>query len=85
LTKDEKAKKLAVYQNRVGQVNLEWDPDVLKGLAEEGVDLSNLWREDELDALLERVPDVEFEEYDESAVDNVKMCICPECGHEFPA
>lgn len=26
----------------------------------------------------------EFKEYDESVADDVEMCTCPACGHEFP-
>lgn len=52
LTKDEKAKRLAILQNRVGQVNLEWDAGVLAALAEEGVPLDDLFSDDELSALL---------------------------------
>lgn len=29
------------------------------------------------------LPD-EFKEYDESVANDVEMCTCPECGHEFP-
>jgi hypothetical protein len=28
--------------------------------------------------------DVEFKEYDESVADDVEMCTCPQCGHQFP-
>lgn len=31
------------------------------------------------------IPDVDFKEYGEDTADDVKMCRCPECGHEFPA
>lgn len=31
------------------------------------------------------IPDGDFPAYDESIGDDVKMCRCPECGHEFPA
>ena len=48
---EEKARKLALYQNRVGQVNLTWDPSVLAALAEDGVKVADLWTEDEWAAL----------------------------------
>lgn len=44
---DPRAKRLGVAANRVGQVNLEWEPDVLAALAEE-MDLGGLFRPDEL-------------------------------------
>jgi hypothetical protein len=31
------------------------------------------------------IPQGDFPAYDESIGDDVKMCRCPECGHEFPA
>jgi hypothetical protein len=32
----------------------------------------------------ETVPNVEFQEYDESIADEVEFIKCPECGHEWP-
>jgi DNA modification methylase len=49
---DPKTRELAIHDNRVGQVNLEWDAAVLAELAQEGVNLDHLWSEDELTALL---------------------------------
>lgn len=45
-------RELALADNRVGQVDLEWDGDTLAALANEGVDLSALWNDDELAALI---------------------------------
>jgi DNA modification methylase len=53
LEKDSRAKALAIADNRVGQVSLEWDPAVLAELDKE-IDLSNFWTEGELDELLSR-------------------------------
>ena len=52
LTKDTRAKRLAVLQNRVGQTNLEWDVSELAQMAEDGVELDDLFSEDEMTALL---------------------------------
>ena len=52
LSTDEKAKQLAIADNRVGQISLEWDADVLADLAGE-VDLSGFFFPNELSALLE--------------------------------
>jgi hypothetical protein len=49
---DTAAKELAIADNRVGQVSLDWDTAVLEDLLTEGVDLTAFWHEDELDALL---------------------------------
>ncbi len=46
------ARKLAYYDNRAGQVGLEWDASVLLGDLTAGLDLSAMFRQDELDELL---------------------------------
>lgn len=46
------ARKLAYYDNRAGEVGLEWDAEQLLADVQAGVDLSALFRDDELDALL---------------------------------
>ena len=49
---DEKTgKAYAVADNRIGEF-IEWDGDTLAALASEGVDLSALWNDDELAALI---------------------------------
>ena len=55
LDRDPRAKALAIADNRVGQVDLEWDPRVLADLSEE-IDLSKFWSDDELNELLSREP-----------------------------
>jgi hypothetical protein len=50
--------RLALFDNRAAEL-AEWDTDVLAGLVEGGTDLSGLWREDELAALLAEVPDAD--------------------------
>jgi hypothetical protein len=83
---DERAVRLGIAANRVAALNLEWEPDILAGIIEQGVDLSSLnFTADEwADVSLAR-PDVEFKEYDESVENDVKYCTCPKCGHKFPA
>jgi hypothetical protein len=51
LRKDAKAKGLAIADNRVGEISLEWDPEILKSLGEE-IDLSGFWKDAELGGLL---------------------------------
>jgi DNA modification methylase len=51
LSRDAKAKKLAIADNRTGQINLEWDPENLAELSKE-IDLSGLFTESELGAVL---------------------------------
>src|SRR3984885_7200768 len=49
LKKDKKARELAIADNRVGELDLEWNPEVLASL---DVDLRQFWNENELNALL---------------------------------
>ncbi len=84
LSTDRAAIELGIADNRVGQVSLEWDTLMLAELAAEELDLSKFWSEDELAALLNEPPNVEFREYDESVEDEVAYCDCPACGHRFP-
>jgi hypothetical protein len=48
--RDAKAKGLAVADNRVSELDLEWDKDVLAAIAAD-VDLSAFWEPDELEAV----------------------------------
>jgi len=52
LENDPRAKALAVADNRVSEVSLEWDTDVLAQLNNE-VDLSIFWEQHEIDDMLE--------------------------------
>lgn len=52
---DRAAKELAVADNRVGQVSLDWDTEVLAELGAE-IDLSQFWGDDELAELMRVVP-----------------------------
>ena len=52
LTTDSRAKRLAIADNRVGQLDLEWDVDMLKRLHAEGLDLSAFWTAEEFATLL---------------------------------
>src|ERR1019366_2798471 len=46
LATDARAQALAVADNRVGEINLEWDVDMLKQIHAAGVDLSGFWTAD---------------------------------------
>ena len=46
------AREISIAANRIAQVNLDFDPEVLLADLQAGVDLSAFWRQDELDALL---------------------------------
>lgn len=79
-----RGRELAIADNRTAEVGLEWDTDVLQELIGEGVDVSGFWFNDELAALLEPVPNIDFKEYTEDVADEVQYCECPSCGHKFP-
>src|SRR6202161_1879907 len=49
LTRDKKARELAIADNRVGELDLEWNPEVVASL---DVDLAKFWSEAELNGLL---------------------------------
>lgn len=78
------ARKLAYYDNRAGEIGLEWDAEQLLADIGAGLDLSSMFRDDELSEILAIVPDVTFREYDESTADDVEMITCPHCGESFP-
>ncbi len=64
LDTDPSAKALAIADNRVGEISLDWDASVLAELSEEyeGL-LDGLFREDELDALLGTVVENPLDEW----------------------
>ena len=51
LLRDPHARALGVADNRVGELNLEWDVEMLKALHAGGVDLSAFWNEEEFAGL----------------------------------
>jgi len=90
LERDETARKLAYYDNRTSEVGLSWDAQQIAADLEKGIDLSAMWREDELSQELKRAADEtmgevpEFKEYDENVADDVEYITCPECGYKWP-
>lgn len=81
-----KAQAMAIADNRVGQVSLEWNPDVLAELQTDGVDLEAFWFEDELSKILNsfEVPDFSAVGIEEQGrLDEKAKCTCPNCGHLF--
>ena len=47
------AREISIAANRIAQVNLDFDAEVLLEDLQAGVDLGQFWRQDELDALLD--------------------------------
>lgn len=83
-------RRLALADNRVGQLDLDWDAATLALLADETPGLlEGLFNEDELSGLLvaagsEMLEGVEFKEYDESVANEVEFHECPNCKHRWP-
>jgi hypothetical protein len=80
----EAAKLLAAEDNQSALVSIDFDPKVLASEIADGVDFSGIFTEDEQAELLQQIPDVDFQEYDESVEDEVEYIECPHCGEKFP-
>ncbi len=82
--KEGAARKYAFYDNRVGELDLQWDVAQIQADLAEGVDLSGLFSEAELSALLEPKGDTEPPEDFDSFDDDIETeHTCPKCGYEW--
>ena len=78
---DPRAVRLALADNRIQQVDLDYDTDMLAEIREQDASLlDGLWYENELEMMGAKVP--EFQEYGEDTADGVTVCKCPTCGYE---
>jgi hypothetical protein len=59
LATDPAARELAYADNRVAQVDLDFDPSILLADLDAGIDLSALWSDAEIQALLAAQPDAD--------------------------
>lgn len=77
----EQKQRLALFDNRAAEL-ASWDTDVLAEMVEAGDDLSGIWTDDELAALLPTEPTApaEFASYDEDIETTHR---CPSCGYEW--
>ncbi len=76
---DPKAVRLALEANRIAEVDLNWDMDLIAEIRERKKELTaDLF--DEKDFAEFEISD--FKEYDESIADGVEVCECPDCGHK---
>jgi len=75
---DEKARKLAYYDNRAGEVGLEWDAEQVLADLNAGLDLDSMFRQDELDELLARmeIPDPMPQDVPDSIFDHLINIKC---------
>lgn len=78
---DPRARELAIADNRIGAVSLDWDVPVLVSLADE-IDLTEFWFPEELDDLF-AASDVEDMGVIDQSPQGPKTVTCPECGHAF--
>ncbi len=81
-----KARKLAYYDNRAGQVGLEWDAEQLLADVNAGVYLSAMFKKEEIDSLLANVRSPDFApvgEDEQGRLDQKAPVKCPHCGAEF--
>ena len=88
---DSRARELALLDNRTGEVNLDWDYDELKAISKDGIDLSGLFSDSEMEQLIHEADEVdengapatapsEFPDVDE----NIETAYqCPKCGYEW--
>ena len=90
---DPRAKKLSIYANRIAEVDLDYDLEVLAELHEE-VGLEEMFFADEIEALMgkenqdDEAPNFEpVNMEDQGKLDGIKAkeieCQCPQCGHSF--
>lgn len=88
---EEAARMLAYADNRVGQIDLQFDADVLLADKDSGLPLGEFWFEDELTSVLAGIgiaPDFSPVGADEQPrLDQKNPVICPHCGlniHDEP-
>jgi hypothetical protein len=63
LERDPRAQELAIADNRVAELDLNWDPATLESLSRE-INLTEFWTPDELEGLLARIPEGKIQELD---------------------
>jgi len=79
-SEDGRARALAVYDNRTGEIDLSWDPDQLKLLPDEL--LLQLWTPSELKIVIPEALELDSNGGGGSSED-AEMHQCPKCGFRF--
>jgi hypothetical protein len=81
---DPKTRALALADNRVSEVDLQWAAEALTAMRDDGVDLGAFFLPDELSELLQIVPDFSpVGEDEQGRLDQKKPIVCPSCGVSF--
>lgn len=77
------ARQYAFFDNRVAEVDLDWDLKRMAQDLEDGVDLSALFSENELEIMLDVEDDDPPEEFGSFDEDLATEHQCPKCGYEW--
>ena len=91
LGKDIRARELAFADNRVAELDLEWDAEVLQADLEmlKSDFLDELWTPEDLGDLFETEPESDDQPPEQSHTKEINpddfelACRCPKCGFEF--
>jgi hypothetical protein len=85
LSTDE-GRQLSYYLNRSAQVSIDFDPERILADIEAGVELGDLFREDEIDNILADIRSPDFSPVGpetQPRLDQKSPIECPHCGAEF--
>ena len=82
---DPRTMEYAVVDNRVSEISLNWSPAELQRIADTSdIDLSKWFYDDELDEIMNVVPDfLPIDEDEQPRLDEKSPIRCPHCGVEF--
>ena len=84
-SKTKVARRLALGDNKIAELNYNPDDEILGSLARfDKSILEDFWSEEEIRQKMAFVDDIKFKEYDESVANDVEMIKCPHCGQSFP-
>lgn len=84
LYNDEAPRRYAWRDNQSALVSIDFDPEQFAAEIAAGVDFGEVFTADEQAELLNSIPDVDFQEYDEGVEKEVEYITCPHCGEKFP-
>lgn len=79
--KDKKAIGLAISQNRVGQVNLDWDPEMLAKALKISPAIKSMFSEEEIRKATGNFSPAS--EQEQGSLDMKVKIVCPHCGATF--
>jgi len=88
LDTDTNARELAYADNRAGELNLDWDIEVIrKEIENDIIDLTSFFHPDELENMIAKndfsPEDIEPQEVDDNQESEIVFNECPECGHKW--